>query len=139
MFKLITLYSSLYFPAEEGRRKQVSMESVSLIISDMPYPGSFNKDEFLKIALLWGKYDDSENETARIDKVRWQFIKFYGLQKTPRLSPPRHIQPAAAEHRSELLRGLVGGWREVRHHSQPPQGPGLRGKWWLALWAPAQK
>ena len=53
----------------------------------MPYPGSFSKDELLKIALLWGKYDDIENETARIDKVRWQFIKFYGLQKTPRLSP----------------------------------------------------
>ena len=62
MFKFITLYSSLHFLAEEGRRKQVSMESVSLIISVMPYPGSFNKDEFLKIALLWGKYDDIEND-----------------------------------------------------------------------------
>ena len=49
----------------------------------MPYPGSFNKDELLEIALLWGKYDDIENETARIDKVRWEFIKFYGLQKPP--------------------------------------------------------
>ena len=67
----------------------------------MPYPGNFNKDELLKIALLWGKYDDIENEMARIDKVWWEFIKFYGLQKTPRLSP--HIQPAAAEHRPELL------------------------------------
>ena len=47
----------------------------------MPYPGSFSKDELLKIALLWGKYDDIENETARIDKVRLEFIKFYGLQK----------------------------------------------------------
>ena len=37
----------------------------------MPYPGSFNKDELLKIALLWGKYDDIENQTARIDNVRW--------------------------------------------------------------------
>ena len=41
------------------------------MISEMPYPGSFNKDELLEIALLWGKYDDIENETARIDKVRW--------------------------------------------------------------------
>ena len=41
------------------------------MISDMPYPGSFNKDELLQIALLWGQYDDIENETARIDKVRW--------------------------------------------------------------------
>ena len=57
MFNLINLYNSLHFPAEEGRRKLVSMESVSLIISDIPYPDSFNKDEFLKIALLWGKYD----------------------------------------------------------------------------------
>ena len=54
----------------------------------MAYPGSFNKDELLKIALLWGKYDDIENETACIDKVRWEFIKFYGLQKKPRLLPP---------------------------------------------------
>ena len=37
----------------------------------MPYPGSFNKDELLKIALLWGKYDNIENQTARIDNVRW--------------------------------------------------------------------
>ena len=58
MFKLITLHSSLDFPAEECGRKQVSMESVSLIISDMPYPGSFNKDELVKIALLCGKYDE---------------------------------------------------------------------------------
>ena len=28
MFKLINLYSFLHFPAEEGRRKQVSIESV---------------------------------------------------------------------------------------------------------------
>ena len=49
------------------------------MISDMPCPGSFNQDEVLKIALLWGKYDDIEIETARIDKVRWDFIKFYGL------------------------------------------------------------
>ena len=56
----------------------------------MPYPGSFHKDELLKIALFWGKHDDIENESARIDKVRWEFIKFYGLQKKPRLSPPRH-------------------------------------------------
>ena len=71
MFKLITLYRFLYFLAEEGGRKQVSKNSVSLIISDIHYPGSFNEDELLKIALLWGKYDDIENETARIDKVRW--------------------------------------------------------------------
>ena len=58
MFKLITLYSFLYFPAEEGGQKQVSKNSVSLIISDMPYPGSFNKDELVKIALLCGKYDE---------------------------------------------------------------------------------
>ena len=51
----------------------------------MPYPGSFNKDELLKIALLWGKYDDIENETACIDKVRWEFIKFCGLHKKTRL------------------------------------------------------
>ena len=89
MFKLITLYSYSYFPAEEGRRKQVSMQSVLLFISDMPYPGSFDKDELLKIALLWGKYDDIGNDSARIDKVRCEFIKFYGLQKKPRLSPPR--------------------------------------------------
>ena len=25
----------------------------------------------MKIALLWGKYDDIENQTARIDNVRW--------------------------------------------------------------------
>ena len=103
MFKLINLFNSLHFQADEGRRKQVSMESVSLIISDIPYPGSFNKDEFLKIALLWGKYDDIENEMARIDKVRWEFIKFYGLQKTPRLSPPRHIHPAAAEQENTVV------------------------------------
>ena len=47
----------------------------------MTYPGSFDKGELLKITLVWGKYDDIENETARIDKVRWEFIKFYGLQK----------------------------------------------------------
>ena len=58
MFKLINLYNYLHFPSEKGRRKQVSMESVSLIISDMPYPGSFNKDELVKIALLCGKYDE---------------------------------------------------------------------------------
>ena len=60
MFKLITLYSFLYFPAEEGGQKQskVSKNSVSLIISDMPYPGSFNEDELVKIALLCGKYDE---------------------------------------------------------------------------------
>ena len=55
----------------------------------MPYPGSFNKDELLEIALLWGKYDDIENETARIDNVRWEFIKFNGLQKKPKPLPPR--------------------------------------------------
>ena len=55
----------------------------------MPYPDAFNKDELLKIALLWGKHDDIEQETARIDKVRWEFIKFYGLKKYPRLHPPR--------------------------------------------------
>ena len=85
MFKFIILHSSTYFSAEEAWRKQVSMESASLIISDM---GSLNKDESLKIALLWGKYDDIENETACIDMVRWEFIKFYGLQKKPRLLPP---------------------------------------------------
>ena len=37
--------------------------------------------------MIWGKYDDIENEMALIDKVGWEFIKFYGLQKTPRLSP----------------------------------------------------
>ena len=58
MFKLITLYSFLYFPAEEGGQKQVSKNSVSLIISDMPYPCSFNEDELVKIALLCGKYDE---------------------------------------------------------------------------------
>ena len=36
MFKLINLYSSLHFPAEEGGRKQALMESVSFIISNMP-------------------------------------------------------------------------------------------------------
>ena len=89
MFKSINLYSSLHCLAEEGRRKQVSTFNVITIIniSDMPYPGSFNKDELLKIALLWGKYDDIVNETACIDKVCWEFIKFYGLQKKPRLSP----------------------------------------------------
>ena len=79
----------------------------------MPYPGIFNKDELLEMALLWGKYDDIENETARIDKVPWEFIKFYGLQKKPKLLPPRHriktVVPAAAEHRPGLLRGLAGG------------------------------
>ena len=89
MFKLINLYSFLHFPAEEGRRKEVPIDSVSLIISDMPYPGSFHKDELLKIAFFWGKHDDIENESARIDKVRCEFIKFYGLEKKPRLCPPR--------------------------------------------------
>ena len=43
----------------------------------------------MKIALLWGKYDDIENETAHIDKVRWEFIKFYGviLAELRRLKP----------------------------------------------------
>ena len=49
MFKLINLYSFLHFPAEDCRRKQVLMESLSLIISYMPYPGSLNKDELLKM------------------------------------------------------------------------------------------
>ena len=53
----------------------------------MPYPSNFNKDELLKIALLWGKYDDIENVTARIDKVRCEFIKFYGLQIIPGFPP----------------------------------------------------
>ena len=48
----------------------------------MPYPGPFDKDELLKITLLWGKYED-------YDKVRWEFAKFYGLEKKPRLTPTR--------------------------------------------------
>ena len=89
MFKLINLYGSSHFLAEEGRRKPFSMESVSLIISDMPYPDSFNQDELLKFALLWGKYDNIENEAACNDKVRWEFIKFYGviLAELRRLKP----------------------------------------------------
>ena len=31
----------------------------------------------MKIALLWGKYGDIENETAHIDKIRWVFIKLW--------------------------------------------------------------
>ena len=50
-----------------------------------------------------------------------------------------HQHPAAAEYHPELLWQLVGGRREARHRSLPPQSPGLRGKWWLALCAPAQK
>ena len=55
----------------------------------MPYPGSFNKDELLKIALLWGKYDDIENETAHIDKVWLVFIKLWVvmLEELRRLMP----------------------------------------------------
>ena len=44
-----------------------------------------------------------------------------------------HHHPAAAEHLPELLRGLAGGRREARHRTLPPQDPGLRGKWGLAL------
>ena len=66
----------------------------------MPYPGSFNKDELLKIALFWGKYDDIENVTARIDKVRCEFIKFYGLQMIPGFPPRHRIKPLS-----------IGSWR----------------------------
>ena len=99
----------------------------------MTYPGSFDKGELLKITLVWGKYDDIENETARIDKVRWEFIKFYGCYPGRTTPTEAHHHPAAAEHRPGLLRGLTGGRREARHRSLPPQSPGLRGKWWLAL------
>ena len=54
----------------------------------MPYPGSFTKDELLKIALLWGKFDDIENDSARIDKVRCEFIKFYQLAEETKAFPP---------------------------------------------------
>jgi len=35
----------------------------------MPYPGPFDKDELLKITLLWGKYEE-------YDKVRWEFALY---------------------------------------------------------------
>ena len=59
----------------------------------MSYPGSFNKDELLKIALLWGKYDNIENQTAHIDNVRWLWGVI--LAELRILKPT----PTAAEHR----------------------------------------
>ena len=48
----------------------------------MPYLGGFNHEEKLKLAMLWGKHEN-------YDHVRWEFAKFYEINRKPSLIPPR--------------------------------------------------
>ena len=48
----------------------------------MPYPDGFNHEEKLKLAMLWGQHEN-------YDRVRWEFAKFYEINRKPSLIPPR--------------------------------------------------
>ena len=48
----------------------------------MPYLGGFNHEEKLKLVMLWGKHEN-------YDRVRWEFAKFYEINRKPSLIPPR--------------------------------------------------
>ena len=50
----------------------------------MPYPDGFNHEEKLKLAMLWGKHEN-------YDRVRWEFAKFYEINRKPSLIPPRRV------------------------------------------------